>query len=345
MKKLFLLISLVCFLPVTGFPTNVSVTGEIVGTQTIRAVNAGNKHCHVSIPFIKPSVIQGNIDSVDTGNAAITDNEGGFALLQNDATYFLLVLSGSSKGDWFVINKPESGKKFSDTPNRITIDIDKSTGALENLKGDERFSVHAMYRLNELFPENGNVLPSNKFDVMAGQVQFYSGNTTKYWLSNGELTEKPGWTKSSGNFELDNLYIPPGKSFIVFHPNPIKNIDIQIIGQVPSVPIKKKIVPGYNYVAAEFNTSRTDTAGNVSRKISDMKLAQSGFKAGNDANESDTLMIWDKDLKDYRSGIWLSKGGQWMTKEGMPAGNLEIQAGTGIIILNKGNSYIWKDGE
>jgi hypothetical protein len=56
-------------------------------------------------------------------------------------------------------------------------------------------------------------------------------------------------------------------------------------------------------------------------------------------------MIWDKDLKDYRSEIWLSKNGQWMTKEGTAAGNLEIQAGAGIIILNKGNGYTWKDGE
>ena len=79
----------------------------------------------------------------------------------------------------------------------VEVRNDGFAGALSELEGNESFSVHALYMLNELFPEDGTFLPAGDIDLKAMQVHFYDGREfKKFWLSNATITEHAGWTSA-----------------------------------------------------------------------------------------------------------------------------------------------------
>jgi hypothetical protein len=148
---------------------------------------------------------------------------------------------------------------------------------------------------------------------------------------------------------MTDLYMPPGVSFVVYHPEPVQNMDIDVVGEVPDIGVRKPVVPGYNFLALEYNTSRTDEAGEVSYKLKNLGLVQSGFHMGETVYASDQLFLWDLGLADFGVSCWLfdDEGTpKWMTDEEPPqeAHEQEVLPGTGLLIWNSDDGYTWIDG-
>jgi len=345
MKKI-LLVLIFSFIYSQGYSETLSINTDIVGIHQLRIVNKGKKHCPVSIPLIKKAVVCGRLEGVKEKTGVLIDKEALFDKLNKDKKYFFLVRNGKERGGWFLINSQDS-------PTQITVKLDKGSGNIENLNGNELFSIHQLYSLNELFPPDGSVLPANKIDIMAGQIHINSKNIwKKYWLSNGELSEEAGWIDwaSSKPIKLKDLFFMPGSSFIIFHPDPDRDIDIHIIGSVMDFVLKKTITPGYNYVSVEYNTSRTDINHSFSTKLKDLRLINSGFASGQDSDSSDGLIIWNVQQKEYNKPYWLFNNNghpQWMTAANEPVDvdNAKVIPGTGLIIHNISNPYTWFDGK
>gem|GEM_PF-1051558 len=334
-------------------PQGPTLTSSVFGLHRLRVVNEGKSHCLVSMPFLKPAGVQGRLDGLVPSEGVLIDEEGAFGELDTGERYFLLIRSGTSKGVWFLVKEPPQGQSYGDTPKHLSVDLDKDPGFFGNLSGDEWFSIHPMYELSELFPDDGSVLPAHRFDVMAGQVHLYGeSGCTKYWLSNGMLTGEAGWTtvEEDGSFQRTDLYFPPGVSFVVYHSDPKQDMDIPVVGEVPDTMIRKAVSPGYTFLAAEYNTSRTDQAGNPSCKLEDLGLDRSGFRMGETADSSDRVYLWDRDSAKYRDPCWLFENGGsplWMTEAPIPqeAGDQEALPGTGMVIWHGGEGYTWMDGE
>ena len=325
-----------------------------VGVHSLRVVNSGQSYCLVSIPLLKMARARGRLNGVDSETRMVTDTEGAFEQLQEDQRYILLLRSGPAKGAWFAIVPPADDTTFSDTPTTVVLEQGDATASLTDLEGDEVFAVYPLFSLAELFPPSGSVLPAGRVDVIAGQVLFPENGTgfRKYWLSDGTLTDGPGWavTEADGTAALADVHILPGASFFVCHPNPTEDVDVMIHGDVPDIVLRKPVHPGYNFLAAEYNLSRTGLDGKPSFQLQDLRLAISGFRYGNANDDVDWLYTWDNAGAAYSLGRWLRDDGDilnWLN-DGDPqndANQEEVSPGEGLIIWNGGDEFIWEDGE
>lgn len=325
-----------------------------VGVHPLRVVNEGQPYCLVSIPLLKMARARGRLDGVDPATRVVTDTQGAFGQLDAAQRYILLVRSGPAKGAWFVVEPPADGAAYADTPTTLTVEEADATASLADLNGDDVFAAHPLFSLAELFPPSGGLLPAGRTDVVAGQILFPEGGDhfRKYWLSDGTLTTEPGWTvtEADGAATLMDVHILPGASFFVCHPDPTENIDVMIHGEVPDIMLRKSVHPGYNFLAAEYNLSRTGLDGKPSFQLQDLRLAISGFRYGATSDDVDWLYRWDTAAADYTRGRWLQDGGttlDWLTDDDPPtaANQEQVAPGEGLIIWNGGEDFVWGDGE
>lgn len=326
-------------------PQGPVMMSEVFGWHRWRVVNEGTHYCLASVPFMKPALVQGRLDGVLPEEGILIDDESAFGRLDGDAMHMLLIRSGPIKGARFTVEASAEDQRRAHV---------EGSDDLENLDGDEWFSLHPVYDLSEFFPVDGAVLPAHTFDVLAGQVHFYGEDgCRKYWLSNGDLTEnKACWAQSVDGrpVALTNLSLYPGIGFVIYHPAPDQNVEIEVAGEVPDVLIRKPVRPEYNFLGMEYNMSRTDEHGHPSVKLRDLRLTNSGFHMGETVDATDLLYIWDPSEGDYgpTCRLFNHEGTpEWVTEEAPPqdAGDREVLPGTGLVIWNEGEAYIWLDGE
>jgi hypothetical protein len=175
----------------------------------------------------------------------------------------------------------------------------------------------------------------------------------RYWLSDGTLTGGvTGWHR----IDEDGTYSPcdpafvPGRSFLVYHPNPVADMHVPVCGDVLDTPLRKTVTSGYTFVNLEYNLSRTGSDGMPSLRLGDLRLSLDGFQAASTADQSDRLHFWDVYLGCYTSGAWLRDLDgelEWRSTEAPEVGLDDVQVipGEGFLILNGGSSYVWRDGE
>jgi len=339
----------------TAFATACSValsdTVIVGGGRSLPIVKAGRRFNLVSVPFIRPAAAAGRLTSVSSATGMVTAAEEVFGGLDAATEYFILIRTGPARGAWFFL-APADTEDYAASPAQALLDAEGTAGALGALVGGERFSVHPLFRLDELLPTDGSVVPAARLDVLAGQVHLYQGGgCRKYWLSNGELT-RAGWTNvpTVTRAGPEVVFLPPGISFFVYHPAPVADVSVPVVGIVPDVPIRKAVRPGFNFLGTEYSLVRDDIGAGAAPKLSALRLDQSGFHGGEEADESDLLLSWDTMTGDYRVPRWLravGTGSEWRIagEPSVRADDELLDPVRGMVLWNGGDGYVWRDGE
>jgi hypothetical protein len=332
--------------------------GQVVvasaGSHELTLAKPGEPYQLVSVPFLKPAVARGRLDGLDAAAASVSDVEGAFGTLPAHTECILLVRDGPAAGVWFRIQQPAGN--WSDNPSEVSLDPSHASGAFALLSGGEAFSVHPMFRLDEIVPGDGSVLPTGPTDVQAGQVHIHdpaSGGFTKYWLSDGSLTDGvPGWTMAEAGQLVTGVpvWLEPGLSFYIWHPAPVLAKSVRIAGEVLDSPLVKDVAPGFNFLGIEFNLTRLDAGGFPSFALRDLGLAESGFRAVEEAESADFLHWLTGGPQPMVSKLWLkeSAGGPVWTdadNPALPRDATEFTPGQGIILWSGGvEGFLWRDG-
>lgn len=323
-----------------------------VGTHVIEVAQRGERYQLVAVPFLKLPLARGRLDGVDAGTGTVTDDEGAFGALPTGQACILRIRSGSEKGSWFVVEESVDG--YADSPTRLNVNEDARAGNLANLEGNEVFSVHPLFTIAEVFPEDGSVLPAGDLDLRAGQVHVWDGaEFAKYWLSDGTITDQPGWHLAEGS-ELrragDDALLP-GASFFAVHPDATETVEVRVMGEVLTDAIRVPLFEGFNFVTAEYNLSRTDPGGAPSFALNDIGLVESGFYPGFTEEAGDHLLVFDPNQIDFGSGYWLRDLGtgqaEWnrLSEVTGNVGQEEVRPGEGFVIWNSGEAYYWLHGQ
>ncbi|WP_169305284.1 hypothetical protein [Coraliomargarita akajimensis] len=309
-----------------------------VGSHHLVISQRGEKTQFVSVPFLKLPVAQGRLDGVDAAAATLTDKEGAFSNLDVSSAYILRITSGPGVGSWFQLN---AGLVSADS---IAIRDDVMAGSLDMLEGDEAFQVHELFELGELLPETHKGLVAGPIDLLSTQVHvFEAGEFVKVWLSDGSITERPGWTYAAGDElrHIGHASVLPGTSFLIVQPNDEQDMSIRVSGVVLDDPISIPIGPGYNYVSVAYNTGMHRESG-ADYALEAIGLVESGF--GSDGAADQVLHVDPRDGSIAQAYKYDSTTESFQT-DGEPvlsAVTDSIEPGRGFIIYNSGDSYLWK---
>jgi hypothetical protein len=313
-------------------------TGKTAGLQSQCIVKAGKKYNVISIPFIKPSVINDDIDAIDPNSNSLIDKDTSLATLSTDKDHIIRITSGKMAGEWYLISKKKRLRSDMNTPGKISLDLTQSSNKdLSGISEKDTYTIHPLYDLTELFPEDGSILPSADFDYNAGRIQLISGGKkTTLWLSNGSITHEKGWmkiTQNNTNIRIDHYSMLPGIAMIIIHPKPEKTIHISVIGEVLDIPLAKPIYPGKNLLSVEYQMSLANTSGQLAYTLDDLQLIKNGFQSGKTIDGSDTLKVWHKENSAYSERIWLSQDDDiWLTENCMPTSDVCVEPGAGVVV-------------
>ena len=323
-------ITVLCLMALSStFCTQSSARVELgrVGSHQVRIADPSTRSQLVSVPFLKSAISRGRLDGVSTAN--FQDAQGAFAAIDAQDTYILRIAEGSAAGAWFFLGAASA--------NGTSVEVlnDGFAGMLSDLQGNESFSVHALYTLNELFPEDGIFLPAGDIDLKAMQVHFYDGREfKKFWLSNATITEHVGRTTAEGG-ELvyaGETVILPGTSFLVLDPRAGATVNIRIQGNILDAPLHVPIYPGYNFVSSNYN-KRFD--GNDVLMLGHIGLKESGFKPSDTQSAGDRVFAYDAATSRFGQSFYLdATTGEFNAPS-------DFQPSAGFIVFNSGEAYLW----
>ena len=299
------------------------------GTHQLRISEAGSRSQLVSVPFLKGAMARGRLDGVDLDLSVFQDTAGAFSVIDDQFTYILRVTEGSSAGAWFFLGASSAEGRT------VEVVEDGFAGRLSELEGNESFSVHALYTLNEIFPEDGTFLPAGAIDLKAMQVHFYDGREfKKFCLSNATITEHVGWTSAEegGLVYAGETAILPGTSFLVLDPRTDVTVDIRIQGIVFDAPLNVPLYPGYNFVSSHYNKR---FEGDTAFQLGNLGLKESGFRAGSSLQDGDQVLAYDTETGQFGEGFYLDD------TTGEFSAPSEFQPGDGFVVFNSGDTYFW----
>jgi len=323
-------ITVLCLMTLSStFSTQSSARVELgrVGSHQVRISDPSTRSQLVSVPFLKSAISRGRLDGIVGSN--FQDVQGAFAAVDDQFTYILRVAEGSAAGAWFFLGAASA--------NGTSVEVldDGFAGMLSDLQGNESFSVHALYTISELFPEDGTFLPAGDIDFNAMQLHFYDGREFKeFWLSNATITEHVGWTTAEGGELLyaGETAILPRTSFLVIDPRPGATVNIRIQGNILDAPLTVPMYPGYNFVSSNYN-KRSD--GNDVLMLGGMGLKESGFKPSDAQGEGDQVFAYNAATSRFGESFYLDANtGEFNAPS-------DFQPGAGFIVFNSGEAYLW----
>jgi len=313
-----------------------------VGTHILRVAEPGQDSQLISLPFLRTAVSLGRLDGVDANAESLTDIQGAFNKLREDRSYILRITDGPQVGVWFILDATSVGADF------VRVLDDGLAGYLIDLSGGEAFSVHELFTLKELFPENSVLLPASSIDANSMQVHFYDGNGFReFWLSNGGITDHVGWTYTDeGQLKYaGDTAILPGTSFLVFYPNPSVAVDVRLQGVVLNEPLNIPIYPGYNFVSVHYSHRFSEDGGDLDPRLNHMGLEESGFRSTKSKAVGDLVISFDPFNGKLGTHYYLdSKTDVFRPVEDSvdPTSiGLLAKPGNGFVIFNDGDSYLW----
>jgi hypothetical protein len=339
-----------------AFAFQVLVTGAepivfgTVGIQRLVVASPSSRLRVMSIPFLKSAVGAGRLAGIDGVRVRVSDTGREFEGLQDSVPYLLLVRSGAERGAWFTITP--AGDSWANAQGIVLVTNDGTAGSLPVMEGNESFSIHPLFTIAELFPEDGSVLPSGRVDVLASQIHLLgNGAYIKYWLSDGSITDTVGWycAGPSGLRKAGADPIMPGNGFFVAVPQSVEqSVTIRLFGEVLTDAIRIPVQNGHNLLGVLYNLSLLDSAGQPSFELQDMGLERSGFDPGSVAAAGDQLLLFNAAVQRFDHGFWLDQQespGQWRRiADGISSGNTELNPVEGMVIWNRGAKYWWRQG-
>jgi len=325
-------ITVICLITLSStFSTQSSARVELgrIGTHQLRISDPGSQSQLISVPFLRGATARGRLDGVDVGSSSLQDAEGAFSGIDDQFTYILRVTSGAAEGAWFFLG--------ASTGNGDAVQVvdDGFAGSLSDLEGGESFAVHALYTLNEIFPEDGIFLPAGDIDLKATQVHFYDGREfKKFWLSNGTITQHTGWTSAeSGELVYaGETAILPGMSFLVRDTRADATVDIRIQGVVLDFPLNIPVYPGYNFVSSNYNKR---LSGSDAFILDNFGLKESGFQPSASPVGGDQVLAYDAVTGRFGESFYLNGDtGEFNAPSGFLPGD-------GFVVFNAGERYLW----
>ncbi|WP_269523440.1 hypothetical protein [Coraliomargarita parva] len=312
-----------------------------VGTHVLTLVEPGQDSRLISVPYLKVPVVRGRLDGIDLENLSLLDAQSAFAELDPELYYLLLIGSGAENGSWFVV----SGS--ADDAQVVQVLEDGQAGELSKLAGNEIFSVHAFFTLDELFGAVGGVLTAGPSVNEAAFLDFYTGSGfERYWLSDGSRTGVQGWVQSFGDQHIpvgDNAILP-GTSFYLSNPDAAERVDIRIQGVVVDGPVRIPVYRGYNFIAPVYAGSLIAEDGAYNLSLAHVGLKTSGFQASTVAGNGDRILVVDPDAGTVSDTIYLNAScGSFLSvaQSGLDCGDLPLEPGGGFILMNVNGYYRW----
>jgi hypothetical protein len=329
MIQKFVVISLISLSSIFTIEGYARVEVGRVATHQLRISEPSTRSQLISVPFLREPISRGRLDGVDVGSSTFQDAEGAFSGIDDQFTYILRVTGGSAVGAWFLIDASTVDG------GAVQVLNDGFAGSLSDLAGDESFAVHALYSLNEIFPEDGLFLPASDLDLKAMQVHFYDGREfKKLWLSNGTITDHIGWTSAEEGALVyaGETAILPGTSFLVLDPRADATVDIRIQGIVLDSPLNIPVYPGYNFVSSNYNKR---LAGDDAFLLGKLGLKESGFKSSASLGAGDKVFAYDAQTGQFGESFYLdATTGEFNAPS-------DFQPGDGFIVFNSGEAYLW----
>ena len=313
------------------------VVSGVVGHNTV--VCPGGSDTIVSIPFHRPasfcSFVAGS-PVVSANTATIShQSERTFSVDQfvTEKHYLIFSGTGTRAGRVYPISSNDA--------NSITIELDGDN--LAGVGNGDAFDVIPYWTLSSLFPSasqntvhlsTGKLAPARKtrilfFDDVGEGIQLAPDRS--YFLT------AEGWfSADSGYPAADDVAIPPGKAFVIRHPNGTatttfipKNL---VFGDVFSSPIRRSQAGSQDTALALVRP--------VPLKLSELDIAGLFTDSSSNApgDRDDELLVYDNiatALNKQPSAIYFRVGGQWRRDDGASypsANDVEIPASTGIVI-------------
>jgi len=341
MKKKLTILTIILTFQLSIAYTQKMYTGKTVGLKSQCVVKEGKKYNIISIPFIKPSIHNGDIEAINPDTFCLIDNDKFTKDLHPEKNYILLMTDGKMAGEWFFLSTNKTRKAKVNSSSQIFVDPFKSsTSDLSGISSSDSYEIHPLYDLTELFPEDGSILPAGNFDYEAGRIQLLSNDQkTTLWLSNGNITSQKGWIRISQNNvnkQVDHFSILPGRAMIIFHPKPEKDMYVYLTGEALELPVSKPIYPGKNLISVEYQLSSTYTSNRMDYSLDELNLIENGFVGGKTIDESDKVKIWNQEQSSYGDGIWLLRTdndvNEWLTEYFLTPSFSVIQPGGGILV-------------
>ncbi|MFW6217754.1 MAG: hypothetical protein ACOC4K_02045 [Verrucomicrobiota bacterium] len=311
-----------------------------VGTHSLRLVEPGKAQQLVSVPYLRVPSARGRLEGVNLAESRLIDQQGAFADLNPEAVHVVLIGSGPQAGHWFLV------RSDSRDASSGVVEHDGLAGELDQLRGDETFSVHRLFVLSELFGDAGGLLQAGANSQSASAVSFYRGSSyEQYWLSDGSVAPE-GWvlSRNGGHEAAGHSAILPGMSFFLSHPNPVEPVEIRVQGIVVDGPVHLPLIRGYNFVAPVQSRTLFGEKG-LNLKIGELGLRESGFLGASTYGGGDKLLIFDNATAGIRDTLYLdSASGEFRS---MGFGNSEtpqydMDMGSGAILLNTQGAYTWR---
>ena len=317
-----------------------------VGTHVwdMPSTRSGTGNYLVNFPFVGVAMAAGSVASVDAvrGGVVLTARS---TVFDAAGPRFVLMRTGGAAGAWFAV------ESVSD-PYTAVLDAfpGRYAGDPAGIAADDLLSVHPLYRLGDVFAEDGSVLTAGIIDAFADKVHFYrDGGFLTYWLSTGEVVDA-GWIRADGRqFVHENPVVFPGTAVFVERYSAGTDIEAWVTGEILDVPLIKALAPGFSFVGVEYNEGRLSLSGVPSSLLGDMGPGAGLLQAGKTDKDADLLYRWDATLDEYFN-YWLSDGSVfpagWLDG-GQSAEGVELPVGEGVIIYRRvddGQVKWWVDG-
>jgi len=321
--------------------------GPVVGMHRLTISEAGERTRLVSVPFLRMPDAYGRLDGVQIspapdGEPLLIDHEGAFGALAAKGSHILRITSGSSAGDWFLLDKvAEDGRS-------AAVREDGLVASAAQLVGDEAFAIHRLFTLGELFPVRSPEFPAAPIDLAAMQVHFYDGaQFNRYWLSDGTLTGHRGWTfAEDGQLrDANQVAILPGASFLVVFPDASTELNVQINGVVPETGLTVPVYPGYNYVSVKYTRSTSGGLPHIVDYLKVIGLKASGFKGGSSDAESDLVLALMEADGTFLPGYYYDEAEGDFSPVSEESGLIRLEdvgPGRGFVIYNSGDTFLWR---
>ncbi len=174
----------------------------------------------VGPPLIGISCGVGAVSNVDAELGILSANSACFAeLIGIDSSLslfpsvqsFILIKDGAAAGSWFAIDLA-----IAETQVLLDLTPGHYAGDLANIQLGDRFSLHPLTTLNDLFGDSGIVLTSGAVDSLADKVFIFAqGKFKAYWLSDGSIFPS-GWIGDhDGEMVSENPVVYPGSALVV----------------------------------------------------------------------------------------------------------------------------------
>lgn len=308
-----------------------------VGFNTVECLPGSDTIC--GVPFARPAVFQGVVDSTQVGTGTLTITpEGTPGWTENDfqTLYMVRIISGTKAGMYYQVSANAAGD--------VTVDLagDTATG----INPGDSFRIHPFWTLSTLFPpatqstiiaSTGTLPNQRRTELITPDLQGAGTNLAplfKYYIFNG------AWRKAvSGNPNADNDILYPDSYFIIRHASSL------ITASTSYVPVG---MVELNSVTIPLATHATISQDNfvlsgrpIPVKLKDLDLLSSAaFMASTSTlpnGRRDTLLVFDNavaQLNKAPSATYYYLSGSWRKAvSGNPvADDDEILPSHGMII-------------